>query len=46
MKTIKPDFERILVSKEQLNARIKELAAQIDKDYAGKKPCRFERQVP
>ena len=38
MKTIKPDFERILISKEQLNARIKELAAQIDKDYAGKKP--------
>jgi hypoxanthine phosphoribosyltransferase len=38
MKTIKPDFESILISKDQIDARIKELATQIDKDYANKKP--------
>lgn len=35
---MKKDFERVLISKEQLDKRIKELASQIDKDYAGKKP--------
>jgi hypoxanthine phosphoribosyltransferase len=32
------DFDRVLISKEQIAARIKELAATLDKDYAGKKP--------
>ena len=32
------DIERILVSEEELNARIKEVAAQISRDYAGKCP--------
>ena len=35
---MKNDFERVLINKEQLQARVKELAAQIDKDYEGKKP--------
>ena len=35
---MKNDFERVLISNEQLQARVKELAAQLDKDYAGKKP--------
>lgn len=32
------DLERILITKEQINARVKELAAELDRDYAGKKP--------
>lgn len=32
------DFDRILISKEQINERVNELAKQIDNDYAGKKP--------
>jgi hypoxanthine phosphoribosyltransferase len=35
---MKSDFERVLISKEQLDVRVKELAAQLDKDYEGKKP--------
>lgn len=35
---MKEIFERVLISKEQIDKRIKELAAQLDKDYAGKKP--------
>ena len=31
-------LEKVLFSKEQLAKRIKELAAQLDKDYAGKTP--------
>ena len=31
-------IEKILVSQAQMENRIKELAAQLDKDYAGKKP--------
>ncbi|MBQ9117938.1 MAG: hypoxanthine phosphoribosyltransferase [Clostridia bacterium] len=31
-------IEKILVSQEQIEKRIKELATQLDKDYAGKKP--------
>src|SRR3954453_22601681 len=30
------DLERILVSEEQITARLKELAAEIDNDYAGR----------
>ena len=33
-----PDVEKILVSREEINAKVKELAAQIDKDYQGKAP--------
>lgn len=32
------DIEKVLIDKKQLNSRICELAAQIDKDYAGKTP--------
>ena len=35
---MKNDFERVLISNEQIQARVKELAAQLDKDYEGKKP--------
>lgn len=31
-------LEKVLFSKEQLAKRIKELAEQLDKDYAGKTP--------
>ena len=33
---ISGDIERVIVTEEALQARIKELAAQVDKDYAGK----------
>ena len=33
---VKGDIERVIVTEEQLQARIKELAAQVDKDYEGK----------
>ena len=32
------DVESIMFSKEQIAARIAELAKQLDKEYAGKKP--------
>lgn len=32
------DAERILISKEELQKRVKELAAQLDRDYEGKRP--------
>lgn len=32
------DFEKVLISKEQLNSRIQELAKQLSKDYEGKNP--------
>ena len=32
------DIERILISEEELQARIKELGAQVAADYADKKP--------
>lgn len=32
------DFEKVLISKEQLNAKIKEMANQISNDYKGKTP--------
>ena len=31
-------IEKILISQEEIAARIKEIAAQLDKEYAGKKP--------
>ena len=33
---ISGDIERVIVTEEALQARIKELAAQVDKDYEGK----------
>jgi hypoxanthine phosphoribosyltransferase len=36
LEAVKGDIERVIVTEEQLQARIKELAAQVDKDYAGK----------
>ena len=33
-----PDFERVLISREEIAARVAELAAEIDRDYAGKNP--------
>ena len=32
------DIERVLISEEELQARIKELGAQVAKDYADKEP--------
>ncbi|MBO5051756.1 MAG: hypoxanthine phosphoribosyltransferase [Clostridia bacterium] len=32
------EFERVLISKEELDQRESELAAQLDRDYAGKNP--------
>lgn len=32
------DLKKILITKEEIDARIKELAAELDKDYAGKRP--------
>ncbi|XTP69343.1 hypoxanthine phosphoribosyltransferase [Parelusimicrobium proximum] len=36
--SLHPDVKRVLINQEQLSARIKELGAQITKDYEGKKP--------
>lgn len=36
LETVKGDIERVIVTEEQLQARIKELAAQVDQDYEGK----------
>lgn len=33
-----PDLEKVLVSKEEIATKVKELAAQIDADYQGKNP--------
>lgn len=35
---IHPDLEKVLISRDQLQARVAELGAQISKDYAGKTP--------
>ena len=35
---MRKEIERILLSEEQIKARVKELAAKLDEDYAGKKP--------
>jgi hypoxanthine phosphoribosyltransferase len=36
LEAVKGDIERVIVTEEQLQARIKELAAQVEKDYEGK----------
>ncbi|KGA13027.1 hypoxanthine phosphoribosyltransferase [freshwater metagenome] len=36
LEAVKGDIERVIVTEEQLQVRIKELAAQVDKDYEGK----------
>lgn len=36
LEAVKGDIERVIVTEEQLQARLKELAAQVEKDYAGK----------
>ena len=36
LSAVSKDIERVIVSEEDLQKRIKELAAQVDKDYAGK----------
>ena len=36
LEAVKGDIERVIVTEEQLQTRIKELAAQVDKDYEGK----------
>ncbi len=35
---MRKEIERILLSEEQIKARVKELAAKLDEDYAGKQP--------
>lgn len=43
------DAERILISNEEIQKRVKELAAQLDKDYEGKRPlmiCILKGSVP
>ena len=36
LETVKGEIERVIVTEEQLQTRIKELAAQVDQDYKGK----------
>jgi hypoxanthine phosphoribosyltransferase len=36
LEAVKGDIERVIVTEEQLQARIKELAAQVEKDYVGR----------
>ncbi|MEY3636174.1 MAG: hypothetical protein RL147_603 [Actinomycetota bacterium] len=36
LEAVKGDIERVIVTEEQLQTRIKELAAQVEKDYDGK----------
>ena len=36
LEAVKGDIERVIVTEEQLQARTKQLAAQVDKDYEGK----------
>jgi hypoxanthine phosphoribosyltransferase len=35
MRTLPPDLARIIVSEEQIQARVKEIAAEISRDYSG-----------
>ena len=32
------DLEKVLITQEQINARLSEMASEIDKDYKGKTP--------
>jgi len=36
LEAVKGDIERVIVTEEQLQTRIKELAVQVGKDYEGK----------
>jgi hypoxanthine phosphoribosyltransferase len=36
LEAVKGDIERVIVTEEQLQARLKELAAEVEKDYEGK----------
>ncbi len=36
--SIHPDCERVMLTEEQLRARVKEIALAVDEDYAGKRP--------
>ena len=36
LEAVKGDIERVIVTEEQLQARLKELAAQVEKDYEGR----------
>ena len=36
LSAVSKDIERVIVSEEDLQKRIKELAAEVDKDYEGK----------
>ena len=42
---MKPDFDSILISEEQIRARVRELAAELDRDYAGKDAIAFGSQI-
>jgi len=33
-----PDFDRVLISREEIDKRVREIAAELDRDYAGKNP--------
>ena len=35
---LEQDIERVLFSEEELNKRVSEIAAEINRDYAGKEP--------
>lgn len=36
---LEQDIERVLFSEEELNKRVSEIAAEINRDYAGRSPC-------
>ena len=36
--SIHPDCERVMLTEEQLRARVKEIALAVDEEYAGKRP--------
>ena len=38
MHTLHQDCERILLTEEQINSRVKEVAKAVDRDYQGKNP--------
>ncbi|MCQ2399438.1 MAG: hypoxanthine phosphoribosyltransferase [Clostridia bacterium] len=46
---MRDDLDRILISEEEINAKVKELAAVLDKDYEGKNPivlCILKGSIP
>lgn len=47
--SMRDDLDRILISEEEINAKVKELAAVLDKDYEGKNPivlCILKGSIP